>query len=606
MNRSVPFGRLSAILLSGVLVLACGGQDLDDKSEAPLDGALRARENHDADKTTPVVLVSNAMTSQFALAADDAEPDDETRVIAFGESAPGSMAWDDAGNPIEVAFDFSTDAVVTAVIDVVSSDFDPMVVVADADGYIIGQDDDGGEGLNSRLTLRLTDAGKYTIVVTAYGLANNPPQAFTVSLAQEGAGGTTGGPGTYSGSLDQSDDDIDGRFFDLYPYTGTSGEEVTVSVASTDFDTYVGVIGGNIEGAFDVLGENDDANGTTNSEVTVRLPSGGNYAVMVTSYSDGEFGAYDLTISSAPGGAGGGSATRPPGGVTAQGTGDPDDSYALIVGIDDYPGFDSDLAGPAGDARLMRDMLIDVYGFNPENILMLYDQDATRDNIATGFAEHLGQAGPNGSTVFFYSGHGTQLDENIGLTAPVDNESNGLDEALYVYGADYRSSVLLDDEIGFLADQLRSDHTLIVIDACYSGTVSRGPGDSQAKFIDAGSLGDLVLPNGLAGGFAAASSKTLSDIFDEPQRHVLLAASTEDELSWTAGTPDGRTEPVSAYAHILDLVVRSMPDSTLEAIGLEARRLTLQFQAARGSEPQTPQVIGRSIGTSMREYVGGN
>lgn len=591
--------RALTTVLSAALLFACGGQELSDKPAAPLGDAIRATEGHNAEKRSTTVHVSQVMTTGMIRAGDGSKAPG----LGFGETVSGALTTSEIVEGRPVAFyEFTSDAGVTVVIDVMSNDVDPLVTLFFGNDFI-GDDDDGGDGLNARLTVTLSQGGTYLVGVTSYGGGTG---AFTVSLTGDGGGADDVGTGSFSGSLASGDRVLDGRLVDVFPYTGRSGEQITASVTSPEFDTYVGVLRGNLEGQFEMLGENDDANGSTNSEVTVRLPANGNYSIMVTSYDSGEVGAYELTVSSTSGGAGGTSATRPPSGVTAQGTGDPDDSYALIVGIDDYPGTQSDLRGPTGDARLIRDMLIDVYSFNPENILMLYDQDVTRDNIATGFIEHLGQAGPNGSAVFFYSGHGTQLDENIGLTAPVDNESNGVDEALYVYGADYSSSVLLDDEIGFLADQLRSDNTLIVIDACYSGTVSRGPGDIQAKFIDAGTLGDLVLPRGLAGGYADSGPKDLSDLFGEPQRHVLLAASSEDELSWTAGTPEGRSEPVSVYAHILDLVVRGMPDATLEEIGLEARRLTLQFQEMRGSAVQTPQVIGRSRGMSMRTYLGGN
>lgn len=600
MIRRATFLRATTTLLSTAFLFACGGQDLAEKSAAPLGDAVRASEGHNPDKGSTVVHASQVMTAHMMLAGDGSKG----AGLRFGETVPGALTTSQTveGRPVTF-FEFTADAGATAVIEVTSSDFDPLVTVWRGNEFI-GEDDDGGDGLNSRLAVRLAQGGTYLVGVTSYGGATG---SFSLALSGDGGDGSAdGGTGTFSGTLASGDQDFDGRLADIFPYTGRGGEELTVSVSSTDFDTYVGVLSGSMAGDFQVLLENDDANGSTNSELTVRLPANGNYSIMVTSYTPGEMGSYELIVSSAAGGVGGTSATVSSSGVTAQGTGNPDDSYALIVGIDDYPGTGNDLRGPTGDARIIRDMLIDVYDFNPENILMLYDQDVTRDNIATGFVEHLGQAGPNGSAVFFYSGHGTQLEENIGLTAPVDNESNGLDEALYVYGADYSSSVLLDDEIGFLADQLLANQTLIMIDACYSGTVSRGPGDIQPKFIDAGSLGDLILPRGLAGGYAQTAATDPSNLFGEPQRHVLLAASSEDELSWTAGIPDGRTEPVSVYAHILDLVVREMPDATLEEIGMEARRLTLQFQQMRGSEVQTPQVLGRSRGTSMRAYLGGN
>ena len=125
----------------------------------------------------------------------------------------------------------------------------------------------------------------------------------------------------------------------------------------------------------------------------------------------------------------------------------------------------------------MERALVERFGFDPANVVTLTDSDATRQNIAQGFAQHLGQAGPNGVAVFFYSGHGTQIGENIGLTGSLDPEPRGEgDEAIYIYGHDSQSSVILDEELGYLIETIDAGRTLVVVDACFSGEITRGPG----------------------------------------------------------------------------------------------------------------------------------
>src|SRR5690606_21033731 len=108
--------------------------------------------------------------------------------------------------------------------------------------------------------------------------------------------------------------------------------------------------------------------------------------------------------------------------------GDPSDRYALLVGVADYPGQENDLPAVAGDVRRMRDLLVNHFGFSEANIVVLEDDRATRENIVAAFTQHLAKAGGGGTALFYYSGHGTQLPENIALTGVLDPEQDGVDE----------------------------------------------------------------------------------------------------------------------------------------------------------------------------------
>lgn len=53
-------------------------------------------------------------------------------------------------------------------IDLRSCDFDTFVAVVDCHGNIIATNDDGGNGLNSRMFFQPPQSGRYRIVVTSY------------------------------------------------------------------------------------------------------------------------------------------------------------------------------------------------------------------------------------------------------------------------------------------------------------------------------------------------------------------------------------------------------------------------------------------------------
>ncbi|MFB2876078.1 caspase family protein [Floridanema aerugineum] len=80
---------------------------------------------------------------------------------------------------------------------------------------------------------------------------------------------------------------------------------------------------------------------------------------------------------------------------------------ALLVGINQYPNsqrFNS-LKGCVTDVDLQRELLIHRFGFNPKDILILTDAQATREGILTAFENHLiAQAKPGDVVVFHYSG----------------------------------------------------------------------------------------------------------------------------------------------------------------------------------------------------------
>ncbi|MBW1848944.1 MAG: caspase family protein, partial [Deltaproteobacteria bacterium] len=58
------------------------------------------------------------------------------------------------------------------------------------------------------------------------------------------------------------------------------------------------------------------------------------------------------------------------------------DKYALLVGINKYhPSLNCNLQGCVNDVEHLRDILIDQFEFDPDNIRVLTDERATHNNI---------------------------------------------------------------------------------------------------------------------------------------------------------------------------------------------------------------------------------
>ena len=86
---------------------------------------------------------------------------------------------------------------------------------------------------------------------------------------------------------------------------------------------------------------------------------------------------------------------------------------ALLVGINQYSngqGSSSSLpklAGCVTDVELQRELLIHRFGFQPSDILVLTDKQATGDNIQTAFQTHLMDQAQSGDVVIVhFSGYG--------------------------------------------------------------------------------------------------------------------------------------------------------------------------------------------------------
>ncbi|MGB3291602.1 MAG: caspase family protein [Phormidesmis sp.] len=87
---------------------------------------------------------------------------------------------------------------------------------------------------------------------------------------------------------------------------------------------------------------------------------------------------------------------------------------ALLIGIDKYPeevlSGDRALNGCATDVQLQKALLIYRFGFLPEDIVCLTNQQATRSGIYQAFIDHLyAQAKSDDTVVFHFSGYGAQV-----------------------------------------------------------------------------------------------------------------------------------------------------------------------------------------------------
>lgn len=148
--------------------------------------------------------------------------------------------------------------------------------------------------------------------------------------------------------------------------------------------------------------------------------------------------------------------------------------WALIIGVSDYMNFGDeiggDLPGAAWDARRMRDVLIARWGFEPDRIRMVLDQDATRERIVSELTDWLPAVVQEGDKViFFFAGHGSQTWNEDG------SSEDGLDQTICptdVLKGD-PSMDIRDKELGGYLRALPTANVVAILDNCHAGTGTR-------------------------------------------------------------------------------------------------------------------------------------
>ncbi|MEU6125026.1 caspase family protein [Streptomyces sp. NPDC047123] len=207
--------------------------------------------------------------------------------------------------------------------------------------------------------------------------------------------------------------------------------------------------------------------------------------------------------------------------------------YALMVGINDYPARTATpLRGCVNDITEARRLLAERAGSTARTVVLL-DAAATVAAVVDAVERHLGSAGPEDTALLWFSGHGTR---SRATGADLLVEATGHNQALVCV-----DGPLPDKRLGALLDAVaaRGAHTAAVLDCCYSGGATRDA-DLTARWTapaphwDLAGARDLVVPEG-------------------PARHVLLAASRLDQLSYE-GDFAGRRH--GAFTHALLGVLR--------------------------------------------------
>lgn len=272
---------------------------------------------------------------------------------------------------------------------------------------------------------------------------------------------------------------------------------------------------------------------------------------------------------------------------------------SLLIGVGNYkyaPEWKElkNLKGPRSDVIRMQHALRR-WGFQsggPDQ-RTLVDGQATKASIIAQLRWLAGRATDTSDVVVIYfSGHGSWAPDTALDAIRSRDETDGFDEGLVPWDArdthDPRQ-LLLDDELGYWLAQIRTRNVTIIVDACFSGTVTRGaPDDSSAS---------APVPRGpRAPQYATLGSGDGLLKTESGMTHTLLSAAASTELAYERTLYPGEVVSGVFTRFLAEALDGAAPDTRLDEL--------LQQVRTKVGTNQTPQLEGDRTARIFRVGAG--
>jgi hypothetical protein len=275
----------------GIVVSIPGGAEILSEESSSRHAAARFICPKDGEVRIGVTTEDGGIAGTFTLQV--LVPKD-AKAIAVGESVNGSLKDGDdmlAGKPMD-AYRLHGKASSRVVLHLSSSMVDTVIYAQDATGRVDSNDDIMDDNTDSELSYTFTAEGDLEIRV--YALDETERGDYRLWVTEAAAPQSLRDGDSIQGTLTGGDDRVEGKYVDRFMYAGTTGQVVTIDLASDDFDAFLQITGLNGE-----TDENDDVGeDITDSQISYTFPRDGTIQILATTLDPGESGAYVLKVSS--------------------------------------------------------------------------------------------------------------------------------------------------------------------------------------------------------------------------------------------------------------------------------------------------------------------
>jgi len=257
--------------------------------------------------------------------------------------------------------------------------------------------------------------------------------------------------------------------------------------------------------------------------------------------------------------------------------------HALCIGINDYPGTGSDLAGCVNDANDWATVL----GKRGFSVQRLRDRQATGKAMRNAIGATVTGAKPGDIVLVQYSGHGSFVPDENG------DEPDGTDECLCPYDIQTNGPITDDELFDLYGAHQQGVKILMISDSCHSGSVAKfapitTPPTMKGKAAPQRKVRFLPPSVFLTRTEAAKLGvRRAMRASSPPGRYaaLLMAGCQDTEYSYDAyfqGRPNG------AFSFVALRALSTLPANATYAAWFKAIRTALPSQ----QYPQTPNLYG--------------
>lgn len=258
--------------------------------------------------------------------------------------------------------------------------------------------------------------------------------------------------------------------------------------------------------------------------------------------------------------------------------------YALLAGINDYPGDIGKLQGCLNDVDNVEDYLINA--FVDPSILVLRDHEATRAGLTRGFREHLAEAKEGDTVLFHYCGHGAR---SVAAPEFLPFELSGKDEGLVCIDSRSQGSFdLADKELARLIEELAvaNPHIAVILDCCQSGSGTRSLEGSAGAGARTTNPDDRPRPlESYADGYFAGLASAGQPLSVPINRHMLLAACERRQTA----KEDLDTHNGIFTTSLFDILRKSPEQLSYADLFARSRAAVRRYIRDNDKTPQDPQ-----------------
>jgi S1-C subfamily serine protease len=237
-----------------------------------------------ANNPTPTIAPSDLTLDGNAIAAD---------LTASDNTLPDGSYYK--------SYQFQGQAGQSVVIEMRGNGIDPYLVLFDATGRKVAEDDDSGGGKNARLTVTLASTGKYTLYANSYEVGQSGSFTIAGRLSNNFTSQSTIAPTGNQSIILQKNGVLgtqsrvfarDGSLFDAFSFNGQAGQVIQIELVSSDFHPYLVLFAPDSK----VLQENNGLPSRNNASMTLKLPLTGTYRTIVNAFDRTGKGTYKLLV----------------------------------------------------------------------------------------------------------------------------------------------------------------------------------------------------------------------------------------------------------------------------------------------------------------------